>query len=137
MPSDDATEVLAQVPMLSGLKRRELKRLVSGMHERRFPAGSQATVEGQGGLGFFIVIDGAADVTVGDAVVNSLGPGDWFGEMALLSDSGRRTATVTATSDLRCLGMTAWEFRPFLAANPDAAWQILATMAERSANLPG
>ena len=137
MPSDAATEVLAQVPMLSGLKPRELKRLVSGMHERTFPAGSKATVEGQGGLGFFIVIDGAADVSVGDAVVNRLGPGDWFGEMALLSDSGKRTATVTATSDLRCLGMTAWEFRPFLADNPDAAWQILATMAERSANSPG
>ena len=93
MPSDAATEVLAQVPMLSGLKRRELKRLVSRMHDRTFPAGSQVMVEGQGGLGFFIVIEGVADVTVGDAVVNSLGAGDWFGEMALLSDSGKRTAT--------------------------------------------
>ena len=130
MPSDAATEVLAQVPMLSGLKRRELKRLVSRMHDRTFPAGSQVMVEGQGGLGFFIVIEGVA-------VVNSLGPGDWFGEMALLSDSGKRTATVTATSDLHCLGMTAWEFRPFLEDNPDAAWQILATMAERAANSPG
>jgi CRP-like cAMP-binding protein len=93
-------------------------------------------VEGEGGVGFFIVVDGSASVSVGDAVVNSLGPGDWFGEMALLGEGGKRTATVTATSDLRCLGMTVWEFRPFLAANPDAAWQILATMATRAANSP-
>lgn len=135
MLSDDATEVLAQVPMLARLKRRELKRLAGRMHERTFPAGSHAMVEGEGGLGFFIVVDGAADVSVGDAVVNTLGPGEWFGEMALLGE-GKRTATVTATSDLRCLGMTVWEFKPFLADNPEAAWEILSTMAARAANAP-
>ncbi len=136
-PSTPAAEVLAQVPLLAGLKRRDLKRLASAMKERTFPAGANATVEGEGGVGFFIVVDGTASVSVGDAVVNELGPGDWFGEKALLSASQKRTATVTATSDLRCLIMTAWVFRPFLEANPDAAWQILSTMALRADDAPG
>jgi CRP-like cAMP-binding protein len=133
MPSASApaTEVLAQVPLLAGLKRRDLKRLASALQERTFPAGAKATVEGEGGVGFFIVVDGTASVTVGGEVVNELGPGDWFGEKALLSADQKRTATVTATTDLRCLVMTVWVFRPFLEANPDAAWQILSTMALR------
>jgi CRP/FNR family cyclic AMP-dependent transcriptional regulator len=131
-PSTPAADVLAKVPLLAGLKNRDRKRLASAMKERTFPAGANATVEGEGGVGFFIVVDGTATVTVGDTVVNELGPGDWFGEKALLSSNQRRTATVTATSDLHCLIMTAWVFRPFLESNPDVAWEILSTMAQRS-----
>jgi CRP/FNR family transcriptional regulator, cyclic AMP receptor protein len=137
MPSAASPDdVLAQVPLLAGLKRRDLKRLASAMKERTFPTGANATVEGEGGVGFFIVVEGTASVRVGDTVVNELGPGDWFGEKALLNANQRRTATVTATSDLRCMIMTSWVFRPFLEANPDVAWQILSTMAQRPDEAP-
>jgi CRP-like cAMP-binding protein len=136
MTSIAAADVLQRVPLFSGMKRREIERLAKGMHDRTFAAGASAVVEGEGGVGFFIVIDGTATVTVGERELRKLGPGDWFGEMALLSASGKRTATVTADSDLRCLGMTSWDLKSFMAGHPDAAWQVLETMAQRSADTP-
>ena len=133
MTSIATADILQKVPLFSGMKRREIERLAKAMQDRTFAAGSTATVEGEGGVGFFIVLDGTASVTVGGQEVNRLGPGDWFGEMALMSASGKRTATVTAETDLHCAGMTSWEFRPFLASHPDAAWQVLETMARRAA----
>ena len=125
-------DVLQRVPLFSKIKRKELERLAKAMQDRTFAAGSTAMVEGEGGVGFFIVLEGTASVTVGGREVNKLGPGDWFGEMALLSTEGKRTATVTADSELRCAGMTAWVFKPFLEDHPDVAWQVLETMAQRS-----
>jgi CRP-like cAMP-binding protein len=126
-------DVLQRVPLFSKMKRKQLDRLAREMKDREFAAGSTATVEGDGGVGFFIVLDGSATVTVAGREVNKLGAGDWFGEMALLSSDGRRTATVTADTDLRCVGMTSWAFKSFLEAHPEAAWQIIETMAERQA----
>jgi CRP-like cAMP-binding protein len=91
-------------------------------------------VEGMTGVGFFIVLDGSATVSVDGREVGRLGPGDWFGEIALLSTDSVRTATVTAETDLKCVGLTAWEFRPFLAEHPDVAWQVIETMARRIAD---
>jgi CRP/FNR family transcriptional regulator len=63
-------------------------------------------------------------------VVRTLGPGDYFGEIALI-DEGPRSATVTAATDMRCRGMAAWEFRPFVVEHPEVAWTILQTLAAR------
>ena len=63
-------------------------------------------------------------------IVRTLGPGDHFGEIALLDD-GPRSATVTASTDLRCRGMAAWEFRPFVQEHPEVAWTMLETLAAR------
>jgi len=136
MTSIATADVVQRVPLFANMKRKELERLAKEMQDRTFAAGSTAVVEGEGGVGFFIVLDGAATVTVGGRELRKLGPGDWFGEKALLSSNQRRTATVTATSDLHCLIMTAWVFRPFLESNPDVAWQILETMAQRSDDAP-
>ena len=59
-----------------------------------------------------------------------LGPGDYFGEIALIDD-GARSATITADSDLHCYGLTSWEFRPLVEANASIAWKLLETMAQR------
>ena len=128
-----ATETLARVPLLAGLDRKSLASLAQAMQERTFDAGTQATVEGQVGLGFFIVLEGSATVTIDGRKVGTLGPDDWFGEMALLGAEGKRMATITADTDLRCVGMTAWQFRPFLAEHPDITWQVMETMARRIA----
>jgi CRP/FNR family transcriptional regulator len=68
--------------------------------------------------------------SIGGEVIRNLGPGDWFGEVALI-DEGKRTATIVAGTDLRCRGMTAWEFRPFVHSHPEVAWPLLQTLAAR------
>lgn len=127
-------DVLARVPLFAGLDRRSLEQLAGLLKDRTFPAGTHALEEGEGGVGFFIVLDGSATVSIGGREVRKLGPGDWFGEIALLATDSVRTATVTAATDLKCVGLTEWEFRPFLAEHPDVAWQVMGTMARRIAD---
>ena len=100
------------------------------MKERTFPAGTVITEVGQSGLGFFIIDSGTASVVVGGKPGRTLGAGDYFGEIALI-DQGPRTAKITADCELRCYGMTAWEFRPFVQSHPDVAWALLETLAQR------
>jgi CRP/FNR family cyclic AMP-dependent transcriptional regulator len=125
-----ATDALRKVPLFAGLPDEDLERLGRQMKERRFPAGSAVTSEGAGGAGFFVIIDGTATVVVGDEERAHLGPGDHFGEIALI-DEGMRSASITADTDLHCYGMTAWEFRPFIEEHPEVAWVMLQTLARR------
>ena len=131
MATPVAPEVLAKVPLLSGLDRRALESFSRTLKQRTFHAGQIALDEGESGVGFFIVLDGIATVSIGGKEVRRLGPGDWFGEIALLTADSVRTATVTAETEVTCVGLTEWEFKPFLAEHPDVAWQILVTMARR------
>src|SRR5919198_6672916 len=126
----DPVDSLSRVPLLSGFGRRELKRLVDRMSERTFAEGEVAVEEGRGGAGFWLIQDGSATVSIGGEIVRTLGPGEYFGEIALLDD-GPRTATVTAGTDLRCLGMATWEFRPFVLEHPDVALTMLQALARR------
>jgi CRP-like cAMP-binding protein len=123
-------ETLRNVPLFAELDERELEQLARQMHERRFPEGADVTSEGAGGAGFFVIGEGNADVTVAGEHRASLGPGDFFGEIALI-DTGVRSASITASSDLLCYGLTAWEFRPFVEENPKVAWALLQTLAGR------
>ena len=126
----DVEETLSQVPLFAGIKPKDLKRLEKRMTERRFNEGDQITTQGESGIGFFVIEDGNATVSVGGNIVRTLGPGEHFGEVALI-DSGPRSATVVATTDLRCRGMSAWEFRPFVEEHPDVAWALLETLVGR------
>jgi CRP/FNR family transcriptional regulator, cyclic AMP receptor protein len=123
-------ETLARVPLFSGVREKELKKLGKRMQERSFSEGEVITTQGESGLGFFVIEDGNAAVSRNDEVVRNLGAGDFFGEVALI-DEGKRSATVVATSDLRCRGMTAWEFKPFVEEHPDVAWALLKTLVGR------
>lgn len=121
----DTADLLAGVPFLAGLDRKHLERLGRDFTERTFAAGSVAVREGdERGIGFFVVVEGEGTVTVGDKQVATVGPGDYFGEVALISDRVR-TATVTATTDLRCLVMTMWDFRAFVQGDAEVAWKLL------------
>lgn len=86
--------------------------------------------EGRGGAGFWLIESGNATVSVRGQAVRALGPGDWFGEIALV-DEGPRSATVTAATDLRCQGIVAWEFGPFVKEHPEVAWVLMQTLAAR------
>jgi CRP-like cAMP-binding protein len=123
-------ETLTRVPLFANLSKRDLKGLATSMKERSFPAGTVITEIGQDGIGFFIIDNGTATVVVGDKPVRTLQSGDHFGEIALI-DQGPRTARVTADTELRCFGLAAWEFRPFVRDHPDVAWALLETLAGR------
>jgi CRP/FNR family transcriptional regulator len=126
----DVTDALARVPLFSGVGKKDLEQLARRLSERTFAAGDAVAQEGRSGVGFFVIEDGTAKVEVGGEEVRQLGPGDYLGEIALI-DEGPRSATVTATSDLRCRGMAAWEFRSFVQEHPEVAWPLLQTMAGR------
>jgi len=123
-------ELVQQVPLFSDLDKKELKALASTMKERIFDPGDTISTEGQTGIGFFIIEDGEASVTVGGQERATLGSGDYFGEVALIDD-GARTATVTARTKLKTYGITSWEFRPLIEENAELAWKMLQTMAKR------
>jgi CRP/FNR family transcriptional regulator, cyclic AMP receptor protein len=123
-------ETLSRVPLFSGVKDKDLKKLGKRMQERSFEEGEVITTQGESGLGFFVIEDGNASVSRDEQVVRNLGPGDFFGEVALI-DEGPRSATVVATTNLRCRGMTAWEFKPFVEEHPDVAWSLLQTLVGR------
>lgn len=126
----DVVESLSRVPLFSGIEGEKLAELAEQMAVRSFSEGQSATEEGQGGAAFWVIEEGEATVAIKGEIVRTLGPGDYFGEIALL-DEGVRTATVTAATDLRCRGMASWEFRAFVDQNPDAAWAMLRVLAVR------
>jgi CRP-like cAMP-binding protein len=126
----EPVEALKQVPLFSELGQRELELLARQLHERRFNKGSAVTTEGDTGAGFFVIVEGNAAVTVAGEDKGTLGPGDFFGEIALIDD-GVRSASITAATDLLCYGMTPWEFRPFVEEHPQVAWTLLQTIARR------
>lgn len=122
-------ELLARVPLFADLKPKELEQIAGAMKERRFSPGETVTVEGEQGVGFFVIESGKATVTVGGDERRSLGAGDYFGEVALLSGS-RRTATITAEDELVAWGMTSWAFRPIVEQNASLAWNLLQAIAK-------
>ncbi len=121
----DTADLLAGVPLLSGLDRKHLEQLARDFTERTFPAGSVVVREGdEHGIGFFLVASGEGVVSVGGKEVAKVQRGSYFGEVALISDRVR-TATVTATTDLDCLVMTRWDFRAFVRGDAEVAWRLL------------
>jgi CRP/FNR family transcriptional regulator len=125
---DAPTNLLENVPLFSDLKGKDLKRLAQAMTEKRVDAGETITEEGRKGVGFFVIESGTARVTVGGQEKRTLGPGDYFGEIALISDLPR-TATITADTPLRCWGLAPWDFRPLVEGNASVAWKLLDSVA--------
>ena len=124
-------ELLKHVPLFHGLSEKELKSLANNFTERTFTEGQELTHEGSGGVGFFVLESGEARVTVDGQERRTLGPGDYFGEIALI-DGGTRSATITATTDGRSYGLTPWQFRPLVEENASIAWPLLEAMARRT-----
>ena len=128
--ASERAELLRRVPLFADLDGRELDEVVTSLKERSYSAGETVVSEGRPGIGFFVIADGEAVVSVRGEERARLGPGDYFGEIALLAES-ERTATVTAETDLRCLGLTSWEFRPLVERNGSIAWKLLQALARK------
>ena len=112
------------------LLKKDLNRLAGNAHDRTFPAGTVITEQKESGVAFGVIVEGQAAVTVHGRTARTLGPGDYFGEMALI-DHSYRSATITAETELRCLLFTAWVFRPFAMEHPGTAWALLEMMVQR------
>ncbi|MBU2611482.1 MAG: cyclic nucleotide-binding domain-containing protein [Chloroflexi bacterium] len=126
---------LQKVPLFQGLKKRQLELLAKRFVEREYASGQEIVTQGQGGEGFFIIISGKAEALRQRSdgthvVVNTFGPTDFFGELALLDD-GLRTATVAAAEQTRCLVLTRWDFLGELQQDVDMSIAILQELAKR------
>ena len=121
---------LAAVPLLASLAEQELSEIAPWFDVKEVGAGVRLVGEGTTGTTFFVLAEGSVDVTAGGERIASLGRGEFFGEMALLG-LGRRTATVTTTSEARGLVIVGDDFRRLQSRFPAVAAQIEATMAER------
>ena len=125
---------LRAVPLLASIGDKELGKLANEVKERHYEAGQEIVKEGSGGIGFFLMVEGTATVTIRGEERGALKPGDTFGELAMFDMSADRMATVVADGEVRCAGMTAWEFRPFVIAHPEVAWTMLGSIAARLRN---
>jgi CRP-like cAMP-binding protein len=103
--------------------------------ERKFSTGETIIKEGVGAAAFFVIESGEAAVSIRGKRIRTLGRGDYFGEIALI-DEGTRSATVTASADVVCHGLTFWEFRPLVQTNATIAWNLLQTLARRLRTAP-
>jgi CRP/FNR family transcriptional regulator, cyclic AMP receptor protein len=125
-------EVLAGVPLFSMLPAAEVAKLARRAHELTVPAGTVVTDVDMAGVSFGVIVAGRAAVSVAGRPVRVLGPGDYFGEMALVEESlGYRSAKITAETELRCLMFAKWGFRHFALSHPQTVWALLEVMAQR------
>ena len=127
---------LKRVPLFGSLSQRQLKRLGRDFRERTFRPGTAMVKQGQmSGVDFFVIVEGEATVSRDGVKVGTLGPGDHFGELALISQRVR-AATVTSEVPVRCLVMASWHFRRFVMDNPDVSWKLLQHVASLIAGEP-
>jgi Pyruvate phosphate dikinase, AMP/ATP-binding domain/Cyclic nucleotide-binding domain len=126
----DPVAALQRVRLFADMDRRQAEQIARLLKLRPFAKGETVIMEGSGGAAFFLIESGEATVSKKGVHVATLGPGDCFGELALI-DGGPRSATVTAATDLVCYGLTFWEFRPLIERNSSIAWKLLQALAKR------
>ncbi len=128
----DTVEILKRTTLFSQLSESELDGVLATARERTFAAGHTIIQEGHpGGRGFYLILSGAAEVTKGETKLAAFGPGDYFGEMALLLEETPRTADVTTTAETTCLIITQWDFKALLSVHPEISSKIMTELAKR------
>jgi CRP-like cAMP-binding protein len=130
MPKADATAMLKSVPLFAGLSRGELADVAELARDEVFSPGQDIVTEGQAGGPFFAITEGRADVIIHGKKVRELGPGSSFGEMALF-EGGPRSATIRASTHVKALAITSWNFLALLQDNWDLTKKILAELSRR------
>jgi len=127
---------LKQAKVFQGLPESEIRSIEKQMKTVKHPAGHQIVVRGDGGVGFMIITDGTVTVKTVQGKDRRLGPGDSFGEMALLDQEGR-SATITADTDVTMATIPEWNFKPFLKEHPEVAYRLLQTLSRRVRQVEG
>lgn len=123
-------ELIRGVPLFADADEKFLDRLAGEFIERTYAPGETITEEGEAGRTFVVIESGEATVTVHGREVGKLGPGDAFGEMALI-DKSARSATVKAEGEVHGYQLPVWSFRPIVESHPEMAWALLEALAER------
>jgi CRP-like cAMP-binding protein len=121
---------LSQAKLFQGLPDAEVRAIEKQMKTVKHPAGHEIVLLGEGGVGFMVITDGTVTVETGAGRTRKLGPGDSFGEMALLDHEGR-SATITANSEVTMATIPEWNFKPFLKEHPEVAYRLLQTLSQR------
>ena len=116
--------------LFQGLPDKELKAIERELRTVRHPAGHEIVVRGDNGVGFMTIVEGQVKVTTVQGKTRTLGPGDSFGEMALLDHEGR-SATAQAESDVVLATIPEWSFKSFLGEHPEVAYRLLQTLSHR------
>jgi CRP/FNR family transcriptional regulator, cyclic AMP receptor protein len=122
--------MLEKVPIFSSLTDRERKSLAKDAAEKNFPEGATIVKQGDKGIGFYLVTEGRAEVRRKGRLLAKLGPGEFFGEMALFEEAPR-TADVIASEPTRCLVFSRWEFWGFAMDKPRVLRSIVEELARR------
>ncbi len=126
----ETIERLGSVPLFKGLSQKDLEKILDRTKESFHVAGDVVIDEGKAGIGFHLILEGSASVVRNGRTAARLGPGDFFGEMALVDD-GPRSATVLAATDLTTVVLSKWEFRPLLKDHPEMAWSMIEHLVHR------
>jgi CRP-like cAMP-binding protein len=121
---------LKKAKLFQGLSDSELRSIEKQMKVVNHPAGHEIVVRGDGGVGFMVITQGTVTVKTVQGKSRKLGPGDSFGEMALLDHAGR-SATVTADTDVTLATIPEWNFKPFLKEHPEIAYSLLQVLSRR------
>jgi CRP/FNR family transcriptional regulator, cyclic AMP receptor protein len=135
----ETLDILMKTPLFSGLRKRQLERLAQRFVERTYKEGDAIVTQGKGGEGLFVIYSGEAEAVHRRAdgstvVLNPLGPGDFFGELALLTDT-MRTASVIAKERTVCMVLTRWDFLGIMKEDGEMAVAVLQQLAERFSRL--
>lgn len=125
-----AQAMLASVPLFAALDKKQIRNLVASAKERSFRAGESIVKHGETGIGFYLILSGQAHVERAGQKVAALGPGQFFGEMALL-DEQPRTADVKAVSPVQCLVLSSWEFWAAVGDEPEVLRALLKETVRR------
>jgi CRP-like cAMP-binding protein len=121
---------IKQAKLFEGLPDSEIRSIEKQMKTVQHPAGHEIVLRGEGGVGFMVITAGKVSVKTVQGRTRTLGPGDSFGEMALLDHEGR-SATITADTDVTLATIPEWNFKPFLKEHPEVAYRLLQTMSRR------
>jgi CRP/FNR family cyclic AMP-dependent transcriptional regulator len=123
-------EMLQKTPLWSGLAEKELKVIARSFKELKYESGDVIVRKGEAGVGFYLIVDGTVEVRADGRVLSKLGPGQFFGEMALL-DGQPRSADVVAIEPSRCLAMSSWSFSGIVSEHPKIALKMLQEFVRR------
>ncbi|MHB8589824.1 MAG: cyclic nucleotide-binding domain-containing protein [Candidatus Dormibacteraceae bacterium] len=121
---------IKQAKLFQGLPESELRSLEKQMKIVKHPAGHEIVVKGENGVGFMIILDGSVTVSTVQGKSRKLGPGDSFGEMALLDHEGR-SANIKADTDVSLATIPEWNFKPFLKEHPEVTYRLLQVLSQR------
>ena len=133
-PHDTKVDALARAPLFGELSKHELGELAKATEDLEVEEGKVLMREGDLGREFFVIVDGAVSVTKDGKEIRSLGSGDFFGEIALVYDNARRTATVTTTTPLRFFVLTRQSFRSLLEHQPEIEVKVMDALEQRLAS---